>query len=337
MGYEHIYTEEEEAIGKIQETIEDSSLSTFQGCLSMMSYNIGGGIVGLPFAFLHLGIPLSLAVIAIVCLLTHLGCSFYLQVRSIVPGNFETFYELSYMLYGKPSIYFIAFNITMIGWSMAMVYFIVFGDICVSLINSVFPSLTDSWWAWINTRATFVVLLAAALIKEILKKDLKELKIVSVILFVGVLSFVALIAEELITKKVVPNQDKDTSLYWTGSWDMKALTGFSILFTAFNMQGSIFPMFNSLKVKTNKNALKAVDQCLLGCSAVYILIGVLALYFFGSDLQTDVLKNIGRPSNDCWESYFLRIIFLIILGCHIANVYYITKESFLVMVDEYNR
>lgn len=163
-----------------------------------MSYNIGGGIVGLPFAFLHLGIPLSLAVILVVCGLTHLGCKFFLQVRSIVPGNFETFYELSYMLYGKPSIYFIAFNITMIGWSMAMVYFIVFGDICVSLVNSVFPSMAG---VWINTRATFVIVLALALIKEILKKELKELKIVSIILFVGVLSFVALIAESLITRK----------------------------------------------------------------------------------------------------------------------------------------
>ena len=163
-----------------------------------MSYNIGGGIVGLPFAFLHLGIPLSLALIVFVCFLTHVGCNFYLQVRSIIPGNFETFYELSYMLYGKPSIYFIAFNITMIGWSMSMVYFIVFGDICVSLINSVFPAMATNF---INNRATFVILLAAALIREILKKDLKELKIVSIILFMGVISFVALIGEELITKQ----------------------------------------------------------------------------------------------------------------------------------------
>ena len=146
----------------------------------------------------------------------------------------------------------------MIGWSMAMVYFIVFGDICVSLINSIWPAMATEI---INSRATFVILLALGLIREILKKDLKELKIVSVILFMGVISFVALIAEELISKEQdkIPNKDTDTSEYWIGSWDMKALTGFSVLFTAFNMQGSIFPMFNSLKEKTNKNALRAID------------------------------------------------------------------------------
>lgn len=221
-----------------------------------MSYNIGGGIVGLPFAFLHLGIPLSIFIILLMCCLTHLASKFFLQVRSIVPGNFETFYELSYMLYGKPSIYFIAFNITMIGWSMTMVYFIVFSDICVSLVSSFIPSMSG---AWINSRATFCIALALSLGKEILKKELKELKIVSIILFVGVLSFVALIAEELLTKNTTPNIDTSTAEYWTVSWNINALTGFSVLCTAFNLQGCLFPMYNSLKEKTDKNALKAID------------------------------------------------------------------------------
>ena len=168
----------------------------------MMSYNIGGGLVGLPFAFLHLGIPISLAIIVFIYALTLVGCEFFFRVKSVVPGNFQTFYELGYMLYGKLSIYFIAFNITMIGLSFAIVDFIVFGDTCVSLMNSIIPKMVSNP---INIRATYVILLAVPLTKEILKKDLKELKIVSVILIMGLISFIVLIAEELITKKQTLN------------------------------------------------------------------------------------------------------------------------------------
>lgn len=104
--------------------------------MSLISYSVGAGFVGLPFAFLHLGIPLSLFLIVVVCLQTYISCSLYLKVRSIIPGSYETFYELSYILFGKSSIYYIAMNITINGWGMTIVYYIVFSDICVSLVQN---------------------------------------------------------------------------------------------------------------------------------------------------------------------------------------------------------
>lgn len=65
---------------------------------------------------------------------------------------------------------------------------------------------------------------------------------------------------------------------------------------------------------------------------VYISLGILSIYIFGSDVKANVMTNIDEESNV--YSYVIRIAFLIVLGCHIPYIFFPTKESFLIMVDE---
>ena len=63
---------------------------------------------------------------------------------------------------------------------------------------------------------------------------------------------------------------------------------------------------------------------------------LLTMYFFGKDIDQNVLNNVIFEGKT-WESMVLRVMFLLILACHVPFVYFNCKESVLILVDEINR
>lgn len=78
------------------------------GALAMVSTIIGGGIVGLPYAVLHLGLVVGISLNFIVCGITHGSAVLYLHLRELIPGTPNSLYEIGYMLQGRKSIYYVA-------------------------------------------------------------------------------------------------------------------------------------------------------------------------------------------------------------------------------------
>ena len=81
----------------------------------------------------------------------------------------------------------------------------------------------------------------------------------------------------------------------------------------------------------------AIIFALVMAMMVYIALSILSIFTFGSHLKPDVISNVGEEVDHKWESITLRIAFAIVIVCHIPYVFFGGKESFLILIDEWDR
>jgi len=90
---------------------------------------------------------------------------------------------------------------------------------------------------------------------------------------------------------------------------------------------------DSLAEPTRKNVYTAVAIAVSNATFLYCSIGVVSIYMFGTVLTANLLNNVGQEHSV--SSYIIRFSFLIVLACHIPYLFFPTKESFFIIVDEF--
>jgi amino acid permease len=96
------------------------------------------------------------------------------------------------MLMGRKSIFWISTIIFVQSLGLISIYFIVFSNISQSLISQTFfEGKNENIFC---KKEFYVIILALGLFPLVIRKNLEELKIASLILFIGVASFLFIIA-----------------------------------------------------------------------------------------------------------------------------------------------
>lgn len=226
--------------------------------LSLLCTIVGGGIVGLPFAFYQLGIPLGVVTCLVMAIFNYLSAKVYLKTREIIPGKPDSFYEIGYMLTGRISIYIVSLIIFIMCVGSCIVYFIFFGRLCSRLMLNI--GVTSKLF---TAKAFYKVMLGVLLTPLVLKKELKDMKYASVLFFTGIVVFMFVLTNNFLFFDWIPAEEgKSANLFnkhlWLPEGKVGLVEGLANLFLAFGYQQSLFPLYQSLREKTDASVLKVV-------------------------------------------------------------------------------
>ena len=218
---------------------------------------------------------------------------------------------------------------------LLVLYFILFGTTFQKMMILIFQNTETDTSTFFFKPQFYILLLAVLNLPPIYKREIKELQILSIILFVSIfiLAFVCLIY--LLIEGTSLNVDSKLgtiNTYWDFKFSRGSATALAVFCNAYSFQITLFSTYQSLKVKTTEYATKAVVITLGMSTFIYLLVTFAIVYLFGSAIETSFFKNLGDTMT--WENITIRAAFIIILICHIPYIFFACKESLLAIIDE---
>lgn len=103
-------------------------MSIFQTSLALVATNIGGAILGLPYAYYHFGLINGLIMNVAVATFAYISSLMYLEVKDLTPNRSESIYEIAYTLLGRKSIFIVCIVMFATNLAAMILYYIIIGD-----------------------------------------------------------------------------------------------------------------------------------------------------------------------------------------------------------------
>ena len=129
----------------------------------------------------EIGILVNVVIITFMLFCTHL----YMSSRDLF--GFDSISELSYMSFGRSSVFIINILVAFVIFGILLLYLILFSKISLSLVVPLIGEREGMMASVLSSKTTYILLVTAISMPIMLKKNLSELKIQSQILFLGVI------------------------------------------------------------------------------------------------------------------------------------------------------
>jgi amino acid permease len=151
------------------EKLDSPGLSTYDVALQIISSICGGGIISVPYAMTVAGFYNGL-LINVVIIFSMMVCTLlYLRAKDIF--GFASVSELSYLCFGRASVFLINILVAFVIFGILTLYLILFADISISLVC---PLISN---AITESKITYIITICVILTPAILKKNLSEIKL----------------------------------------------------------------------------------------------------------------------------------------------------------------
>lgn len=301
----------------------------FGGVLTILAIMIGSGVIGIPYAAYKLGLIVGFIVLyasIVICMQ-----SVDLLYESSKFTSCKSLSEIGFVCLGKKSVYIINLVIFTKSFGMPIIYFILTGT-CLSQIADKIGGLPH----FFTLRQPYIVLAALLLSYFILKKDISDLKPIALLLFLGILFFVALLGVHMIFEQSTTwNKDgHDHHSYFLPFNEkqnkIRLVYMCLTILVGVTFQTVFFPVLNNLKDNSKKAIMKTGFIGLSTAGIIYTISIFISIYAFGSNIHSDILANVGE--NKGWETYILGALFAIVGSLHIPLIFFVAKEALLIIV-----
>ena len=110
-------------------------MTIIETALTLVATNIGGGILGFPFAYYHLGLTLAIIMTVVLAINTHVSSMMYLKVKDLTPRKLESIYEIAYLLFGRASIFVVCCIMFLSNSGGIVLYYMIIGDTLSGLMK----------------------------------------------------------------------------------------------------------------------------------------------------------------------------------------------------------
>lgn len=208
--------------------------------------------------------------------------------------------EIGYNCLGRKSIFFIGTVLVLNSAGLELIYFIVFGKISASLVKDIFSAETS----FFTEKYLYILIIGALNVPLVIKREIKELKIASVLLFVSIILFILILIYQVIFKRSEINTDEDYNPYLHVKSSNQFLTAVSVFMVAYGFHVNFWSTYVCLENKNNKTITKSVYGSVFLSMTVYFVVSVASVYLFGSSITANVLDNVGKQGAT-WEALIL--------------------------------
>jgi len=84
--------------------------------------------MGVPYAMYHLGLIWGIFSVVLVGYLNHQANMFYLKTALLTPNKSESLYEISFVLFGRASIFVLCSMLIVLGMGSGVIFYCIIGD-----------------------------------------------------------------------------------------------------------------------------------------------------------------------------------------------------------------
>ena len=105
-----------------------AKMSILETALALVATDVGGALLGLPYAFYHVGFINGCFILLLMALLCYFSSMMYLHVKHLTPERYESIYEISYYLLGRPFVFTVLIIVLCTTIASMLLYYIILGE-----------------------------------------------------------------------------------------------------------------------------------------------------------------------------------------------------------------